>query len=167
MTEVRDSSPANSTNAVYSLVRTLNLLNPNRIQPAVGSSSSCAKHFPTNPLPASFSSTTIRSMDWMFPLPFALCKLLTCKLRSRVPGRTGLPSAGWEAAAAICSITSSLNERHLKRLLADYLRYYHDDRTHLGLRKQTPGGRVRSAARGRVVAHPRVGGLHHRYDQAA
>jgi hypothetical protein len=61
----------------------------------------------------------------------------------------------------------ALNERHLKRLLADYLRYYHDDRTHLGLRKQTPGGRVRSAARGRVVAHPRVGGLHHRYDQAA
>jgi putative transposase len=61
----------------------------------------------------------------------------------------------------------ALNERHLKRLLADYIRYYHDDRTHLGLRKQTPGGRVRSAAQGRVVAHARVGGLHHRYDQAA
>lgn len=44
----------------------------------------------------------------------------------------------------------ALNERHLKRLLADYIRYYHNDRTHLGLRKQTPGGRVRSAARGRV-----------------
>jgi putative transposase len=61
----------------------------------------------------------------------------------------------------------ALNERHLKRLLADYIRYYHDDRTHLGLRKQTPGGRVRSAAQGRVVAHARVAGLHHRYDQAA
>jgi hypothetical protein len=61
----------------------------------------------------------------------------------------------------------ALNERHLKRLLADYIRYYHDDRTHLGLRKQTPGGRVRSAARGRVVSHARFGGLHHRYDQAA
>ena len=32
----------------------------------------------------------------------------------------------------------ALNERHLKRILADYVRYYHDDRTHLGLRKQTP-----------------------------
>jgi hypothetical protein len=61
----------------------------------------------------------------------------------------------------------ALNERHLKRLLADYIRYYHDDRTHLGLRKQTPGGRVRSAVRGRVVSRARVGGLHHRYDQAA
>jgi hypothetical protein len=34
-----------------------------------------------------------------------------------------------------------------KRLLADYIRYYHDDRTHLGLRKHTPGGRIRSAER--------------------
>ena len=32
----------------------------------------------------------------------------------------------------------AVNERHLKRLLADYIRCYHDDRTHLGLRKQTP-----------------------------
>ena len=34
-----------------------------------------------------------------------------------------------------------LNERHLKRLMAEYVRHYHDDRTHLGLDKQTPGGR--------------------------
>jgi len=31
----------------------------------------------------------------------------------------------------------ALNECHLKRLLANYVRYYHDDRTHLGLRKHT------------------------------
>jgi transposase InsO family protein len=30
-----------------------------------------------------------------------------------------------------------LNERHLRRLLKDYLRYYHEDRTHLGLGKDT------------------------------
>ena len=34
-----------------------------------------------------------------------------------------------------------LNERHLKRLMTEYVRYYHDDRTHLGLDKQTPAGR--------------------------
>lgn len=28
-----------------------------------------------------------------------------------------------------------LNERHLKRLMAEYVRYYHEDRTHLGLAK--------------------------------
>ena len=61
----------------------------------------------------------------------------------------------------------ALDERHLKRLLSEYIRYYHDDRTHLGLNKETPGGRVRSAARGPVVSHARLGGLHHRYDRAA
>jgi putative transposase len=61
----------------------------------------------------------------------------------------------------------ALNERHLKRLLADYVRYYHEDRTHMSLQKQTPHGRVRSAARGRVVSRARLGGQHHRYDQAA
>src|SRR5580704_16237364 len=36
-----------------------------------------------------------------------------------------------------------------------------------GLRKQTPGSRVCSAARGRLVSHARFGGWHQRYDQAA
>jgi transposase InsO family protein len=63
-----------------------------------------------------------------------------------------------------------LNERHLKRLMTEYVRYYHDDRTHLGLDKQTP--KSRTAIRGanpksRVVSMPRLGGLHHRYDLAA
>jgi hypothetical protein len=61
----------------------------------------------------------------------------------------------------------AVNERHLKRLLSEYVRYYHDDRTHLGLSKETPGGRVRVAAKGHVVSHARLGGLHHRYDRAA
>jgi transposase InsO family protein len=61
----------------------------------------------------------------------------------------------------------ALNERHLKRLLSAYTSYYHDDRTHLGLRKETPGRRIRSAATGPVICHARLGGLHHRYDRAA
>ena len=60
-----------------------------------------------------------------------------------------------------------VNESHLKRLLSEYLLYYHADRTHLGLDKQTPGRRVRSIGRGRVIAIPRLGGLHHRYERAA
>jgi hypothetical protein len=57
-----------------------------------------------------------------------------------------------------------------KRLMNDYIRYYHEDQTHLGLDKQTPAGR--EAAEGRnvsseVVSMPRLGGLHHRYDLAA
>ena len=59
-----------------------------------------------------------------------------------------------------------LNERHLKRLLSEYVSYYHEDRTHLGLSKETPGGRIRSSHRGRVIAHARLGGLQHRYHHA-
>ncbi len=61
----------------------------------------------------------------------------------------------------------ALNEFHLKRLLSDYVRYYHDDRTHLGLGKETPGGRLRSVSNGHVIGRARLGGLHHRYDRAA
>jgi len=61
----------------------------------------------------------------------------------------------------------ALDERHLKRLLSEYVRYYHEDRTHLGLRKGTPNGRTHTISSGRVLSHDRLGGLHHRYDRAA
>ncbi len=61
----------------------------------------------------------------------------------------------------------ALNERHLKRLLADYIGYYHDARTHLAWSKETPGGRLRSIDGARVVSHTRLGGLHHRYQRVA
>src|ERR1700757_3882869 len=60
-----------------------------------------------------------------------------------------------------------INERHLKRLLSEYIRYYHEDRTHLGLGKGTPNGRSHVMAANQVVSHERLGGLHHRYDWAA
>jgi putative transposase len=62
------------------------------------------------------------------------------------------------------------NERHLKRLMNEYIRYYHEDRTHLALAKETPACRVavsNSEAGSKVVVMPRLGGLHHRYDRAA
>jgi len=61
----------------------------------------------------------------------------------------------------------ALNEHHLKRLLSEYVRYHHEDRTHLGLKKGTPEGRIRSEASGRVLSQERLGGLHHRYNRAA
>jgi hypothetical protein len=63
-----------------------------------------------------------------------------------------------------------LNERHLMRLSREYIIYYHDDRTHLGLNKQTPGARsteVRSDLNSTIRAEPRIGGLHHRYTWSA
>jgi transposase InsO family protein len=63
-----------------------------------------------------------------------------------------------------------LNERHLKRLMKEYVRYYHDDRTHLALAKETPASREavsNSGVGSKIIAMPKLGGLHHRYDLAA
>ena len=60
-----------------------------------------------------------------------------------------------------------LGERHLVRLLRSYLEYYHADRSHLGLAKDAPDRRSvtpRPSPTVKVVALPRVGGLHHRYE---
>jgi transposase InsO family protein len=58
-----------------------------------------------------------------------------------------------------------LNEDHLRRLLRDYVTYYHTERVHTVLR-DSPNGRAveaRPSADTKVVGLPRVGGLHHRY----
>ena len=61
-----------------------------------------------------------------------------------------------------------VNESHLRRLAQDYLRYYHADRTHDGLDKDTPAGRPKSIRNPdeRLSSLPRLGGLHHRYSWA-
>jgi putative transposase len=59
-----------------------------------------------------------------------------------------------------------LNEGHLRRLGREYLAYYHDDRTHIGLDKTAPVRRTvqsRPTRTSRILSHPRIGGLHHRY----
>jgi putative transposase len=61
----------------------------------------------------------------------------------------------------------AIDESHLKRLLVSYIDYYHRDRTHCGLQKQTPEMRNRCTGPGEVISWPRVGGLHHRYERAA
>ena len=58
------------------------------------------------------------------------------------------------------------NQRHLTRLLKRYFVYYQRSRTHLALGKDAPEPRA-VMERGRVVAIPQVGGLHHRYERVA
>jgi putative transposase len=61
-----------------------------------------------------------------------------------------------------------LNETHLRRLLREYLIYYHGARTHLSLAKDTPEPRrVERLDEGRIVETPMAGGLHHRYGRRA
>jgi transposase InsO family protein len=53
---------------------------------------------------------------------------------------------------------------HLRKVLAEYLEYYHRSRTHLGLEKDCPVPReVQPREAGEIVALSVLGGLHHRY----
>jgi len=59
------------------------------------------------------------------------------------------------------------NERHLRGLLREYVPYYNDDRTHLGIEKDAPRNRpvsLRPHAEARIVSGPRCSGMHHRYE---
>ena len=60
-----------------------------------------------------------------------------------------------------------LSELHLLKRVREYVSYYHADRCHLSLGKDCPIPRPvqkRPSDDARVVALPRVGGLHHRYE---
>ena len=60
------------------------------------------------------------------------------------------------------------NEASLHRHVRSFVAYYHESRTHLSLGKDSPEPRaVQPPERGRIVAIPQVGGLHHRYERRA
>lgn len=63
-----------------------------------------------------------------------------------------------------------LNERHLRRLLREYVSYYNDNRIHDALSKDAPSGRRVEqwpSPAANIIAQPRLGGLHHRYSWSA
>jgi putative transposase len=60
------------------------------------------------------------------------------------------------------------NEHHLRRILRDFLKYYHTSRTHLFLNKDPPEHRsIELPDAGKIVKLPQVGGLHHHYFRVA
>jgi putative transposase len=61
-----------------------------------------------------------------------------------------------------------LGQRHLLRLVRAHVAYYNEDRPHMSLDGDAPVTRaIEPPIAGRVVALPRVGGLHHRYARQA
>jgi putative transposase len=91
------------------------------------------------------------------------------------PTRTGI-QAPWQNGLAERWVGScrrelldsiiALNERHLYRLIREYVDYYHHDRIHDALAKDAPNRRAvepKPSAHARVMSTTRVGGLHHRY----
>ena len=60
------------------------------------------------------------------------------------------------------------NEMGLYQQIKLFTAYYQESRTHLSLAKDSPESRaVQLPERGRIVAIPQVGGLHHRYERRA
>lgn len=64
--------------------------------------------------------------------------------------------------------TIVIGERHLRRVVANYIGYYNTVRTHISLEKDSPHPRlIQGAKQGRVVWRPHRGGLHHKYRRRA
>jgi putative transposase len=60
------------------------------------------------------------------------------------------------------------NEAHLRRILTDYLSYYHHHRTHRSLEQDCPQRHaVEPPDQGKIIELPLVCGLHHRYARQA
>jgi len=61
-----------------------------------------------------------------------------------------------------------IGEDHLRQTLRDYFDYYHNSRPHEALEKNSPTPReIEAPVKGKVIATPQVGGLHHCYRRAA
>ena len=64
----------------------------------------------------------------------------------------------------------ALDERHLRRLVRDYVDYHHENRIHDALGKDTPDRRrveAKPSSTATLLSSPRLGGLHHRYSWPA
>jgi hypothetical protein len=59
-----------------------------------------------------------------------------------------------------------LNQRHVRSMLTDFVRYYNQDRPHRTLGLQTPEPRLRPTI-GPIRSRPVLNGLHHVYERAA
>ncbi len=60
------------------------------------------------------------------------------------------------------------SESHLRRILAGYVEYYNQSRTHLSLEMDSPITRpTQTRDQGKVISLSQVAGLHHRYERRA
>src|SRR5262250_2976441 len=88
-----------------------------------------------------------RDAKYGLEVPIAVCSMAIHPIRTsfQSPWQNGIAERWIESCRHdLLDHVIAADERHLKRLLSDYVRYYHEDRTHLGLNKETPDGRVRS-----------------------
>jgi transposase InsO family protein len=91
------------------------------------------------------------------------------RIAARCPWQNGFAER-WVGTARreIVDHVIALGEDHLRRILRAYVAYYNADRPHMALGGDVPMRRdVEPPSMGRVVAMPKLGGLHHRYRRVA
>lgn len=84
----------------------------------------------------------------------------------RTPQQNGIAERWVETARRDCfDHVIGLSEAHVRRLGRELIAYYHEDRTHMSLEKDTPDTRPAEPKpiAARLESLPRIGGLHHRY----
>lgn len=60
-----------------------------------------------------------------------------------------------------------LSEKHLCRIMKEYLDYYHHSRPRLSLERNSPTPReIEPPSDGKIISIPKVSGLHHLYTRA-
>jgi putative transposase len=95
--------------------------------------------------------------------------LTQLRIAPRSPWQNGFAER-WVGTARreIVDHVIALGEHHLRRILREYVAYYNADRPHMSLEGDAPTRRdAEPPLMGRVVAMPRLGGLHHRYRRVA
>jgi putative transposase len=113
------------------------------------------------------SSTTTRKFDAEV-IAFLKATGITPKRTSvQAPWQNGVAER-WVGSCRreILEHVIALNERHLQRLVHNYVSYYHDDRIHDSLDKDTPHRRPvesKPSPSATVISSARLGGLHHQY----
>ena len=87
---------------------------------------------------------------------------------SRAPSKRDRRARCWHTARECLDHVIVRNERHLRRMLREYVDFYNGARPHQALAQAPPAGdREHGGSGARVVGEPVLGGLHHVYRWAA
>ena len=119
------------------------------------------------------SARLIRDRDKIFGAAFDRrvdnLGLTQLRIAPRSPWQNGFAER-WVGTARreIVDHVIVLGEHHLRRILREYVAYYNADRPHMSLgATRRCDATVEPPSMGRVVAMPKLGGLHHRYGRVA
>jgi putative transposase len=110
-------------------------------------------------------------MPWLFDPRLKSLEIFQLRAPFRAPQANSIAERWVRSVRQEClDHTFIFGERHLRRVLAEYLTYFNQWRPHRSIGQRAPCAPVSKtpeSQRGRVVALPLLGGLHHVYQLVA